>query len=118
MIAMASDKKKEFKYHKILALDGCYIFRQMHTANGIAPLTALKDGKLDTSRFEGVLDESLETEKLAAVYKKHAKNSTETAQKLRISYHSARNHVHGKDFPCKRPENVPATGFTGVFSTR
>ena len=73
MIAMASDKKKEFKYHKILALDGCDIFRQMHAANGIAPLTALKDGKRDTSRFEGVLDESLETEKLAAVYKKHAK---------------------------------------------
>ncbi len=70
---MASDKKKEFKYHKILALDGCDIFRQMHAANGIAPLTALKDGKLDTTRFEGVLDESLETEKLAAVYKKHAK---------------------------------------------
>ena len=70
---MASEKKKEFKYHKILALDGCDIFRQMHAANGIAPLTALKDGKLDTSRFEGVLDESLETEKLAAVYKKHAK---------------------------------------------
>ena len=70
---MASDKKKEFKYHKILALDGCDIFRQMHAANGIVPLTALKDGKLDTSRFEGVLDESLETEKLAAVYKKHAK---------------------------------------------
>jgi len=45
----------------------------MHAANGIAPLTALKDGKLDTSRFEGVLDESLETEKWAAVYKKHAK---------------------------------------------
>lgn len=70
---MASDKKKEFKYHKILALDGCDIFRQMHAANGIAPLTALKDGKLDTSRFEGVLDESLETERLAAVYQKHAK---------------------------------------------
>ncbi|MBR5222402.1 MAG: hypothetical protein IKV66_15570 [Clostridia bacterium] len=70
---MASDKKKEFKYHKILALDGCDIFRHMHAANGIAPLTALKDGKLDISRFEGVLDESLETEKLAAVYKKHAK---------------------------------------------
>lgn len=70
---MASDKKKEFKYHKILALDGCDIFRYMRAANGIAPLTALKDGKLDTSRFEGVLDESLETEKLAAVYKKHAK---------------------------------------------
>lgn len=70
---MASEKKKEYKYHKILALDGCDIFRQMHAANGIAPLTALKDGKLDTSRFEGVLDESLETEKLAAVYKKHVK---------------------------------------------
>ena len=42
---MASDKKKEFKYHKILALDGCDIFRHMHAANGIAPLTALKDGK-------------------------------------------------------------------------
>ena len=73
MIAMASDKKKEFKYHKILALDGCDIFRKIHAANGIAPLTVLKDGKLDTSRFEGVLDESLETEKLATVYKKHAK---------------------------------------------
>ena len=73
MIAMASDKKKEFKYHKILALDGCDIFRHMHAANGIAPLTAPKDSKLDTLRFEGVLDESLETEKLAAVYKKHAK---------------------------------------------
>ena len=72
---MASDKKKEFKYHKILALDGCDIFRQMHAVNGIAPLTVLKDGKLDTSRFEGVLDESLETEKLAAVYKKHAANT-------------------------------------------
>ena len=73
MIAMASDKKKEFKFHKILALDGSDILKRMQGTNGIAPLTARKNGKIDTSRFEGVLDESLETEKLAAVYKKHAK---------------------------------------------
>ena len=70
---MASDKKKKFKYHKILSLDGSDIFKRMQSTNGIAPLTALKDGKLDTSRFEGVLDESLETEKLAAIYAKHKK---------------------------------------------
>ena len=69
MVAMASEKKKEFKYHKILTRDGSDILKRMQGTNGIAPLTARKNGKIDTSRFEGVLDESLETEKLAELIK-------------------------------------------------
>ena len=56
-----AEKKKKYEFVQIMALDGSTIYR----SNG---LTALKDGKTNLHAFSGVLDESLDTMKLAEIY--------------------------------------------------
>ena len=61
---MAAEKKKAYGNMRIMAIEGKDIFRA-------DALTALKNGKLNPDRFGGVLDESLDTDKLCEVYKAH-----------------------------------------------
>ena len=61
---MAAEKKKAYGNMRIIAIEGKDIFRT-------DTLTALKNGKLNPDRFGGVLDESLDTDKLCEVYKAH-----------------------------------------------
>ena len=61
---MAAEKKKAYGNMRIIAIEGKDIFRT-------DALTAQKNGKLNPDRFGGVLDESLDTDKLCEVYKAH-----------------------------------------------
>ena len=54
-------EKKKYEFMRIIALDGSTIYRSKK-------LTALKDGKTNAHAFSGVLDESLDTMKLAEIY--------------------------------------------------
>ena len=56
-----AEKKKKYECVQIMALDGSTIYRSKG-------LTALKDGKTNPHAFSGVLDESLDTMKLAEIY--------------------------------------------------
>jgi hypothetical protein len=65
-------KKKEYKPIKILSLDGSDIYRAMNRVKGKRGLTVKdKHGKLDTSKFRGFLDTSLDTEKMKRIYSNH-----------------------------------------------
>ena len=57
-------EKKKYEFVRIIALDGSTIYRSKG-------LTALKDGKTNANAFSGVLDDSLDTDKLCEVYKAH-----------------------------------------------
>ena len=61
---MAAEKKKAYGNMRIMAIEGKDIFRA-------DTLTALKNGKLNADRFGGIIDESLDTDKLCEVYKTH-----------------------------------------------
>ena len=61
---MAAEKKKAYGNMRIMAIEGKDIFRA-------DTLTALKNGKLNADRFGGIIDESLDTDKLCEVYKAH-----------------------------------------------
>ena len=61
---MAAEKKKAYGNMRIMAIEGKDIFRA-------DTFTALKNGKLNTDRFNGIIDESLDTDKLCEVYKAH-----------------------------------------------
>ena len=61
---MAAEKKKVYGNMRIIAIEGKDIFRA-------DTLTALKNGKLNADRFGGIIDESLDTDKLCEVYKAH-----------------------------------------------
>ena len=61
---MAAEKKKAYGNIRIIAIEGKDIFRT-------DALTAQKNGKLNLDRFGGVLDVSLDTDKLCEVYKAH-----------------------------------------------
>ena len=61
---MAAEKKKVYGNMRIMAIEGKDIFRA-------DTLTALKNGKLNADRFGGIIDESLDTDKLCEVYKAH-----------------------------------------------
>ena len=61
---MATKKKKEYEYIRIISLDGSHFF-------GEKKPTAFKNGKLNKDFFSGVLDDSLDTFELFRVYKKH-----------------------------------------------
>ena len=54
-------EKKKYEFMRIIALDGTTIYRSQG-------LTTLKDGKTNPHAFSGVLDESLDTMKLAEIY--------------------------------------------------
>lgn len=55
---------KEYESMRIMSLEGSVVFKN-------EGLTATKDGKPDPKMFRGILDESLDTLKLAEVYDRH-----------------------------------------------
>ena len=61
---MAAEKKKAYGNMRIMAIEGKDLFRA-------EAITALKNGKLNPDRFGGIMDESLDTDKLCEVYKAH-----------------------------------------------
>ena len=61
---MATEKKKAYGNMRIIAIEGKDIFRSN-------TLSAQKNGKLNPDKFDGILDESLDTDKLCEVYKAH-----------------------------------------------
>lgn len=61
---MAAEKKKEYGNMRIMAIEGKDLYRT-------EAITALKNGKLDSDAFDGIIDESLDTDKLCEVYKAH-----------------------------------------------
>ena len=61
---MAAEKKKLYGNMHIMAIEGKDLFRS-------EAITALKNGKLNPDRFGGIVDESLDTDKLCVVYKEH-----------------------------------------------
>ena len=61
---MATEKKKAYSNMRIIAIEGKDIFRSN-------TLSAQKNGKLNPDKFDGILDESLDTDKLCEVYKAH-----------------------------------------------
>lgn len=61
---MAAEKKKAYGNMRIMAFEGKDLFRA-------EAITALKNGKLNTDKFGGIMDESLDTDKLCEVYKAH-----------------------------------------------
>ena len=63
-ITMETEKKKAYGNMRIISLDGSNIYRA-------ESLTAMKNGKLNKDFFNGVLDESLDTDVLRDVYKAH-----------------------------------------------
>lgn len=64
-------KPKKYDKMKIISLDGSTICKRIRPTNGLTKLTALKNGKLDIAKFNGILDESLDTDQLKAVYALH-----------------------------------------------
>ena len=63
-ITMAAEKKKVYGNMRIMAIEGKDIFRA-------DTLTALENGKLNPDKFDGIIDESLDTDKRCEVYKAH-----------------------------------------------
>ena len=61
---MTAEKKKEYGSLRIMAIEGKDLYRA-------EKLTAIKNGKLNHEAFGGILDESLDTDKLCEVYKSH-----------------------------------------------
>ena len=59
---MAAEKKKAYGNMRIIAIEGKDIFRT-------DALTAQKNGKLNPDRFGGIIDESLDTDKLCNILK-------------------------------------------------
>ena len=61
---MAAEKKKVYGNMRIMSIQGKDLFCT-------EAITALKNGKLNTDMFDGIIDESLDTDKLCEVYKAH-----------------------------------------------
>ena len=61
---MAAEKKKKYGNMRIMAIEGKDLYRA-------EAITALKNGKLTPEAFDGIIDESLDTDKLCEVYKAH-----------------------------------------------
>ena len=64
--------KKTYQPIKILSLDGSDIYRAMNRANGKRGISIKdKNGQLDTAKFRGFIDVSLDTEKIKSIYSNH-----------------------------------------------
>ena len=61
---MTAEKKKAYGNMRIMAIQGKDLFRT-------EAITALKNGKLNADKFDGIIDESLDTGKLCEMYKAH-----------------------------------------------
>lgn len=65
-------EEQAYKPIRILSVDGSDIYRAMHRIDGDVGLQIKdKSGKLDTSRFRGFLDASLDTDQIKKVYARH-----------------------------------------------
>ena len=61
--------KKTYQPIKILSLDGSDIYRAMNLVSGKRGISIKdKNGQLDTTKFRGFLDISLDTEKIKSIY--------------------------------------------------
>ena len=65
-------KKKIQEHYRIISLDGSDVYKLSHPSHMYGKLTAMKDGEIDYSKFNATLDVSLDTQKLAEIYPKHA----------------------------------------------
>ena len=72
VIALKSAIETTYRPTRILSIDGSDIYRAMNRVDGSCGLS-VKDqkGKLDTSRFRGFLDSSLDTDQMKRLYAKH-----------------------------------------------
>ena len=62
----------EYKPIRILSVDGSAIYRAMHRKEGNVGFTIKdKNGKLDTRRFKGFLDGSLDADQIKKIYARH-----------------------------------------------
>ncbi|MBE6579428.1 MAG: hypothetical protein E7651_06430 [Ruminococcaceae bacterium] len=66
-------KEKEYGQMKIVSLDGSTVYKHGLHLFGLSELTVLKNEKVDTDRFRGVLDESLDTIRLEQLCKEKRK---------------------------------------------
>ena len=64
-------EKNEYGNLRIVSLDGSQIYRRADGRCDLAPYSTINDGKLNPDAFGGILDESLDTDKLREVYEKH-----------------------------------------------
>ena len=64
-------EKNEYGNLRIVSLDGSQIYRRADGRCDLAPYSTINDGKLNPDAFGGILDESLDTDKLCEVYEKH-----------------------------------------------
>ena len=65
-------KKKIQEHYRIISLDGSDVYKLSHPSQMYGKLTAMKAGEIDYSKFNATLDVSLDTQKLAEIYPKHA----------------------------------------------
>ena len=66
--------KSSYKPIRILSIDGSDIYRAMHRVDTECGLTVKdENGRLNTSRFKGFLDISLDTDRIQKIYSKHKK---------------------------------------------
>lgn len=65
-------KKKIQEHYRIISLDGSDVYKLSHPSQMYGKLTAMKDGEIDYSKYNATLDVSLDTQKLAEIYPKHA----------------------------------------------
>ncbi len=63
--------RKEYENLRIVSIDGSTIVKHVSPSNYTAPLCTVKNGKLDRNKFGGIIDKSLDIEKLEEVYEKH-----------------------------------------------
>lgn len=65
--------RKEYESLRIVSIDGSTILKHSIPSYNLSPMCTLKNGKLDKDKFNGILNESLDTDKLREVYKAHKK---------------------------------------------
>lgn len=69
---MKKKKEEAFKSIRIMTFDGSRIYREMNREDGKNGLTFKNDkGEIDPNRFAGLIDASLDTEKMKRVYSAH-----------------------------------------------
>ena len=61
---MTAEKKKVYGNMRIMTIQGKDLYRA-------EAISTLKNGKLNADKFDGIIDESLDTDKLCEVYKEH-----------------------------------------------
>lgn len=69
---MDTKKERTYKPIRIMTVDGSFVYSEMNGSNGGSRLTFKNDrGHIDPDRFDGVLDMSIDMEKMSAVCAAH-----------------------------------------------